>query len=167
MTVCVMAAMWLTSTAVVAGLLLSCSAWNLLRLFKPDVDTMDVKNVQLINCGSNNDPIQLKEIEVSHNNSRLGVSLRIQAKTNITEPIKATYTILRKGSLYSIPIRGVIQDICVFDALVTQQCTAKVNKLIAPCKCPIEKDQFYLWNQEFLILIPKKKLRKLHDLNRT
>lgn len=53
--------------------------------------------------------------------------------------LQATYTILRKGSLYSIPIRGVIQDICVFDALVTQQCTAKVNKLIAPCKCPIEK----------------------------
>jgi hypothetical protein len=49
---------------------------------------MDVKNVQVINCGSENDPIQVKEIKVSHENSRFDVSLRIQAKTKITKPIK-------------------------------------------------------------------------------
>jgi len=47
-----------------------------------------VKNVQIINCGHESDPIQVKDIDVSDDNNRFGVRLTLKTTAKIGKPIK-------------------------------------------------------------------------------
>jgi hypothetical protein len=47
-----------------------------------------VKNIQIINCGHESDPIQVKDIDVSNNNDKFDVFLTLQATAKIGKPIK-------------------------------------------------------------------------------
>jgi len=51
-------------------------------------DIPQVKNIQIINCGHESDPIQVKNFDVSHDNNKFGVRLTLQATATIGKPIK-------------------------------------------------------------------------------
>ncbi|GFG29422.1 hypothetical protein Cfor_02623 [Coptotermes formosanus] len=131
----------------VASAFTASTDWNLSAEHTPQV-----KNIQIINCGHESDAIQVKHIDVSHDNNTFDVCLTLQTKTKIGKPIKAIYSIQRKGILYLIPIQGVIQDICALNTAATQQCTAQINTQKAPCKCPIEKDTLVEVKHKFHLL---------------
>jgi len=56
--------------------------------FQAFEDIPQVKNIQIINCGHESDPIQVKDIDVSHNNDKFDVFLKLQATAKIGKPIK-------------------------------------------------------------------------------
>jgi hypothetical protein len=56
--------------------------------FQSFEDTPQVKNIQIINCGHESDPIQVKDIDVSHDNNKYDVCLTLQATAKIGKPIK-------------------------------------------------------------------------------
>ena len=47
-----------------------------------------MKNIQIINCGHEGDPIQVQNIDVSHDNNKFDVCLTLQTKAKIDKPIK-------------------------------------------------------------------------------
>ena len=51
-------------------------------------DIPEVKNIQIINCGQESDPIQVKDIDVFHANNKYDVGLTLQATAKIGRPIK-------------------------------------------------------------------------------
>jgi len=51
-------------------------------------DIPQVKNIQIINCGHESDPIQVKDFDVSHDNNKFDVRLTLQATATIGKPIK-------------------------------------------------------------------------------
>jgi len=51
-------------------------------------DIPQVKNIQIINCGHESDPIQVKDFDVSHDNNKYDVSLTLKTTATIGKPIK-------------------------------------------------------------------------------
>ncbi|PSN30251.1 hypothetical protein C0J52_27619 [Blattella germanica] len=105
----------------------------------------------MINCGSDSDPIQLKEAtftDCKAQNSLCG-KIRFEVKENITAPIQVKYQLDR--TLYdkdkyvkSLSDRDKLTDICPRLVSEGNKCPGnRKNRIKLPCRCPILKDTYY------------------------
>ncbi|PSN39285.1 hypothetical protein C0J52_14650 [Blattella germanica] len=105
----------------------------------------------MINCGSDSDPIQLKEARFTDcklQNSLCG-KIRFEVKENITAPIQIKYQ-LDRTYLHmvrfekSLSDRDRLTDICPLLVSEGNKCPGnRKNRIKLPCRCPIPKGTYF------------------------